>query len=63
MDGSKPLMGSTCQDAINLMASCEVLVGEPHSFSHYLARFLYNARIWDLMARTRRDLGYSRSLV
>jgi hypothetical protein len=39
-----------------------VLDGEPHSFSHYFARFLYNAKIWTVMARSIWDLGYGRLL-
>jgi hypothetical protein len=37
-----------------------VLDGEGHSFSHYLVRFIYDTTIWTVMARSRRDLGYSR---
>jgi hypothetical protein len=36
------------------------LDGEGHSFSNYFARFLYNARIWTVMVKSRPDLGYSR---
>jgi hypothetical protein len=39
-----------------------VLNGEPHSVSHYLARFVYNARIWTVMVRSICDVGYSRLL-
>jgi hypothetical protein len=37
-----------------------VLDGKVNSFSHYLAKFLYNAIIWTVTARSRRDLGKSR---
>jgi hypothetical protein len=39
-----------------------VLDGEGHSFTNYLARFLYTARILTVMDRSRWDLGYSRLL-
>jgi hypothetical protein len=48
-----PLVGPVCQDDINLMAGCL-------TFTHYLARYLYNARIWTVMARSIWDLGYGR---
>jgi hypothetical protein len=40
-----------------------VFDGEGHSFSNYFTRFVYNARIWTVMARSRWDLGYSRLLL
>jgi hypothetical protein len=59
------------QDGINLIAYCWswienptnlllVLEGEPHYFTLYFAKFLYHARLWNAMTRSRLDLGHSR---
>jgi hypothetical protein len=55
-----PLVHPFCQDYINFTAGCWSWMENRNWFPGVWPRFLYNARIFNVMARTRRDLGSSR---
>jgi hypothetical protein len=63
MAGRRPLVYSLFIDDINSVAYCWSWMEKDSLFSNYFARFLYNARIWTVMASSTWNLGHSRLLL
>jgi hypothetical protein len=59
--GRRPLVDYICKADVNLEIEVLVYVKKPQAIQCYLTRFLYNARISNVMVRTRWDLGSSTS--